>query len=397
MKTAAIIAEYNPFHRGHEYHIAQTRRQTGASHIVAIMSGSFVQRGDCAVFSKFARARAAVMCGADLVIELPVSHVLASAERFAQGGVSLAGALGCIDLLSFGSESGDIAILEQTANLLHEQREEIGRLTRENMKSSGATYAAARSAALAQLGHNVLGSDCPNDTLALEYLRAILQYSLPLKAHAVKREGSAHDSMEDGRNGICSATFLRQKIREEGSWQQYVSGQCAPIYEEAVFQQNAPADISRLESAILARLRTMSAEDIALLPDVSEGLENRIYSASRTAKTLDELFFCIKCKRYTLARIRRIILSALLGIKADYSLSSPPYIRLLAMNERGREILRAAKPTLPIVAKSSDLAACDAYAQEIFALECRATDLWAMCCPEIAPCGLDLTTRLTTL
>lgn len=392
IKTAVIIAEYNPFHTGHRLHINETRRLFGASHIIAIMSGNFVQRGDCACASKWVRAEMALRSGADLVIELPTPWAAAGAEKFAQGGVSLANALGCADMLSFGSESADIEAIKSAAALLTDEK--FGALLREKM-NGGVTFASAREQAARELlpeAAEILSN--PNDTLGVEYCKAILAAGAQIEPMCIKREGASHDSDEQAE--YVSASYIRKKLAD-GEIIKNIPDEAAKILQAAIDSGCAPARLERLDRAILCRLREMTAEEIALLPDISEGLENRIYKCSRTARSFEELCDEIKVKRYTHARIRRIILSALLGVTAQDAAGTPPYIRILGMNERGREILKNAKPTLPIITRYADVSGLDERGRRIFELECRAWDIFALTTPEVQPCGADMTAKMIVL
>lgn len=389
MKVAGVVAEYNPFHNGHEYQLQKTREDLGASHIVVCMSGSFTQRGDCACISKFARAKAAVQCGADLVLELPVPWAVAPAGRFASGALSILSALGCVDMLSFGSECGDIEKLTAVAKAVESTDSELF-----SSVKGGGSLAAARYELIASKYGEEFAQPLrnPNDTLAVEYILASHKLCKPIPCNAVVRLGAGHDS-DSVDKGFASASYIRAVLRYE-DWHDLVPAASKEIIMGERNEWHAPAEMSRLNLAVLAKLRTLDVDDYVNLYEVSEGLENRICNAVRTASTLSELYGLIKTKRYSHSRIRRIITSAFLGIKKEYTASLPPYIRILAMNERGREILSAAKPALPIISRYADVKNLPDFAQEIFDLECRATDLWALSLPSPMPCGLDCTSKL---
>lgn len=392
MKIAGVIAEYNPFHSGHEYQLAQTRERFGATHIAVCMSGSFTQRGDCACVSKFARAKTAVQCGADLVIELPVPWAVAPAGRFATGAVSLINALGCVDMLSFGSESGDIQLLNQTADAVLKVENELYKYLLDGGSLASARFNLIRK----KFGDEISAPlSRPNDTLAIEYILAVRRLSENISCCPISRIGVEHDSTT-AQKGFASASLIRTMLNDN-SWQKYVPEISKKIIDDEVSLGYAPADMLRLERAILAKLRTFTPEDYIKLYEVSEGLENRIHSAVRHASSLHELYDSVKTKRYSHSRIRRIILSAFLGIDGKITAGLPPYISVLAMNERGREILAAARPTLPIVSRYADVKKLSPEAAKVFELECRATDLWALSIPTPAPCGLDCTSKLIVI
>ena len=313
-KVAAVICEYNPFHAGHAYHLAKTR-SLGATHIVAIMSGSFVQRGEPAMFSKWSRAKCALDGGADLVLELPLPWCMSSAESFARGGVALAHGLGCVDLLSFGSELGEISPLLQAAEAA------ISPLIQEKIRlllSEGFSYPSAREKAI----EDQFGSDVsrlfqePNNILAIEYCKALTLLSSPIQPITISRAGASHDAAEPSRGsgGFASASYLRARLlrKDYDGVKSFIPESVLTILLEEIQTGRAPCSLTALERPILAALRNLSPEELAKLPDVSEGLEYRIASAVRKTTSLYQLFAEIKTKRYTHARIRRIIVSAFL-------------------------------------------------------------------------------------
>lgn len=377
MKTAAVVAEYNPFHCGHRYQLEKTR-EAGATHIVAVMSGNFVQRGEAAIFDKFTRAKTAVDCGADLVVELPLPWAMSTAQNFARGAISLAGAIGCVDILSFGSECDDVTALECVAQIVYSADFE---LKLAELLPQCVSYANAREQAVAALcGEQFAGLIAnPNSILAVEYIAAAKKFGFDFEFNAVRRMGDGYNSLSASGNGFASASAIRRLIASRSDYTSYV-----PVTYPSEF-----ADFSKLDTAVLYALRKMSAKEIALAPDISEGLENRIFEAVKISGSFDELIENIKTKRYPTARIRRIIMSLLLGVKAKHSQGLPPYIRILACNEKGREILSAANPSLPVVARASQFRQFDGIAGEIFALECTADDIYALCYSPVRECGAD--------
>ncbi len=403
MKTAAIIAEYNPFHRGHALHIERTRAQAGATHIVAVMSGNFVQRGDAACVDKHVRARMAVRGGADLVLELPLPWAMAGAQTFARGGVGIAAGLGCVDILSFGSECGDVERIRRAA-ALSESESALEQL-RAGLEQ-GMTFAQARAQSLMSIDDDcaVLLSN-PNDTLGVEYCRALEQYAPHVQPFCVKREGAAHDSQDAGDTGApVSASYIRRLIKDGkmADIEQHMPAKAYKLLCEAADDGELPTYLSSLDRALLMVLRSMSVDQLAALPDVTEGLEHRIARCAAEISGSDAGFerLCdeIKCKRYTHARIRRVLLAALLGLTAEDSLGTPPYLRVLAMNRRGREILAAASQTenaLPVITRYSQVSGLDERAQRIFRLETYAADIYGLTRPDLPPAGTDITARLT--
>lgn len=333
-------------------------KEQGAA--ICLMSGNYVQRGEPAILNKYVRAAAAVACGADLVLELPVTYALRSAEGFAAGGVEILGKLGCVDALCFGSESGREDELMQTAKLLltelyaHKLRSEL---------ASGVSFPCARQNALEDLGGNGALLESPNDILAVEYCKAILQQKSRLAPLVLVREGSYHDST-DTENP--SATVLR----ETKDWEGYVPAEALRIYDNAV-----RSSVQRGERAWLARLRSLSEQDFAQLPFGSEGLWRKLMHACREQATLEEIISATKSKRYTRTRLMRMLLCAYLGITKDLLETEAPYVRVLALNETGQKILREARQvgTIPILNAGERAPDCE-YAQ----LERIASDLYGL-------------------
>lgn len=389
MLTGGIVAEYNPFHLGHAYQLEQTK-QAGATHTVAVMSGNFVQRGEPAIISKQARVKMALANGVDLVIELPLPWATANANTFALGAVSLLNALGFVDMLSFGSESGNLSLLKNAADAV--DSEQINNEAIKMRLKDGNCFASAREAAVREhFGDSVADIlRSPNDTLAVEYIRALNKLGSTMKPFAVKRLGAGHDET-NAESGFASASQIRENLLCVSGYEQYLPEASLCVLADEINEKKAPADYACLGTAVLCALRGMSAEDVAKAPDISEGIENRIFDAARKASSLEELFMLAKTKRYSHARIRRIILHSFLGITAEDSMGAPPYIRVLGMNLKGRELLRTARESaaLPVVMKAADIFELDGRANHIFRIECRAADIFALSLPEPLPCGTE--------
>lgn len=392
MNIGGVIAEYNPFHSGHQYQLDQMRKN-GMDRIAVVMSGNFVQRGDVAIQSKFSRAMAAIQGGADLVIELPVPFSLASAERFAYGGIYLLRALGCVGTLSFGCEDNELPLLHEIVRVL--ARPETDAMIRTALEK-GISYPAARGAAVQSLlgthAHELLKK--PNNILAIEYLKAAEKLNVPFEYLPILRKGAGHDSSgqlegflsaSEIRRALCAGTVPADGVLPEASRQ---------LILQELGDGRLPATTQQLERAILYVLRQSNAEALRRLPDVSEGLEGRILNAVKSAKNLSQLMESIKSKRYPLARIRRILMAALLGITREDLTLMPPYIRVLACNTNGFDILRKARTAarLPIVMRANDVRRLDSKSREYFARECRFDDIYALSCPNIQACGLNQTT-----
>ena len=390
MKVSGVICEYNPFHNGHQYHIQKTR-ENGATHIVAVMSGNFVQRGDVAIIDKFERARAAVRCGVDLVIELPGAYSLSGAEVFARGAMFILNSMGCIDEVSFGSESGDInKILSAVqASLVCAQSQELKALL-----DSGISYPSAMQA-LAEKNYGKQVADVfqwPNNLLAIEYIKAISYLNSKITPFTIARKNAGHDQPEVICN-FASASFIRQNVKENA----YVD-LMPPVMFDALSEAvsiGKTASFANLEKAIIYKMRMMTPSQIRDVPDVGQGLEHRIYEA-RTASTVLEMMEMIKTKRYTMSRIRRIILNALLGITRDDLTTPPVYGRILAINDRGTDILSVAKgrSRIPFSTSLAKLSEINAVTRRAAELEALSTDIFSVAMDKVQPIGMDYRTKI---
>lgn len=385
LSVTGIIAEFNPLHTGHELLLKKAREQGTA---VAVISGNFVQRGDCAIAEKRIRARAALLCGADLVLEMPVSYSMSTAQNFALGGVSALKAVGC-DALLFGSESGDITELKTACGIL-KTKEYSERLN--TYLDTGITFAAAREKAANDLGLKEGVLSGANNNLAVEYMLAAENIGADFRFETLKRQGASHDSPE-ASGGYASASLLRERLLsgDRDFCKDYIPEKVFPLFTT----QNT-ADIGRIENAVLALLRTRTLNELKALPDISEGIENKLFSAIRVANSLNDLYNRVKVKRYTLARIRRLVLSAFIGLDGTFFMKKPPYVRVLGFNERGKELLkeRARASELPVVTRVAEIKKLPEPAKKLFEAECRATDLFALALPKPAPCGLEYTAKI---
>ncbi len=389
MKIGGVVAEYNPFHNGHAYQLLELRR-TGATHITVVMSGNFVQRGEPALLDKWTRTEAALLSGADLILELPLPYGAATAERFAFGAVSLLEGLGCVDLLGFGCESGDLPALQRAARAVEDP--EVYEAVRERM-AGGISFAAAREEAVRERwGETGASLRQPNDILAVEYLRQLGRLGSSIQPVAVARKGAGHDS-EMGEGGFASASFLRERWGDgPGEVLTYLPRQTHRVYEQARAEGRI-LDRERWQWMELSGLRALSKERFAQVPDLSEGLENRLYTASRQAGSLSELYSLCKAKRYSHARLRRLALAAFLGVERDLYRLPPPYLRVLGFNGRGREILAKAAKTarLPISHSLVRLEQLGGEAARFAALEAKAGDQYALGLGSPRPCGWEYT------
>ncbi len=405
MQTVGIIAEYNPFHNGHAYQTKQARQLAQADTVIAVMSGHFTQRGEIAIIDKWRRAEAAVKSGVDLVLELPAVFAVRSAQYFAAGGVRLLQSLGIVDHLSFGAENADLScLLAAAAGLDDPQVEEKLKLG----LSRGKNYAAALADALVAGGytaHDFIIS--PNNILAVEYLRALTRYAPAIRPLPVRRIGSGfHDkSLSDS---FASATAIRHELFQSGivtpPLHAALPAATAATVKALLEVGAAPAQISRLENILLAKLRSLSDQELLATPEISEGLENRLKLAARNAGNLSELLELAKTKRYPYSRLQRLLVHLLLGTKREqlkeFDLSGPLYARVLALNSQGRTALRqiASQGRIPVITKATASLNSRSYhakffspLQSMLAVDVTATDLFCLSLPatEHRKGGLD--------
>ncbi len=330
--TTGIICEYNPFHNGHKKQLDIIRnRQNCDDSIVCLMSGNYVQRGKPAIIDKSARAQAAVRCGADLVLELPLNAAISSAEGFASAGVTILSKL--CDALCFGAEDSDHQTLEAMANALL-SRDFVTKLKAELEK--GISFPAARCSALQQMGLNSEILTKPNNILAVEYYKAIISHNSKIKPIPIHRAGDYHDLSADSENP--SATSVRALIRQNTNWEKFVPEQAIHCFKGAALHT-----MDAGERAVLSRLRTMSDTEFEALPFGSEGLWRKLMHAARKESTLENIIASVKSKRYTRTRIDRMILCAFLGIEQQHLETPAPYVRVLAFNDKGRKLLNTVK------------------------------------------------------
>ncbi len=388
MKICAVVSEFNVFHNGHAYLLSQLRLK-GFTHIITVMSGNFVQRGEAAIVSKAARAKMALKGGCDLVVELPTVNVLVGAEKYAFGAMSLIKHIGCVDAIAFGSESGDLKQLILIKEAM--KSPEFGELLKAQL-DKGATFYAAREKALLEILKDEKVSKeikTPNNILGIEYLKAIDALKLDVKMLTIKR-------LSDLKL-YSSASRVREMIlKNQPDYKMYIPEASYQCMRSELDNQAAPVEFFSNDKVIFSKLRRMNLSEFENLPDISEGLEHRVFKSVGKSSSLNDLLFDIKTKRYPLSRIRRIITCAFLGIDSKVSKLSTPYIRVLASNAKGFEILRKMKKTatLPIITRYNDILNQDVATKNFFELESKFTDLYNTLTPKILPCGLEKTFKL---
>lgn len=359
MKTVGIICEYNPLHLGHQAQIRRIRAEFGEDAvIVCAMSGNFVQRGAPAIIDKSQRAKAAILCGADLVLELPITNALSSAEGFARGGVEILSKI--CDTLCFGAETADANILMATARAL--LSDAFPPLLRRFL-DEGRSFPAARQAALEEMG--VTSLNLPNDILGVEYCKAILASGAAMEIFPIRRPGSYHAEIVDEENP--SATAVRRLMLQSHNWHFCVPGAARAVFESAPLHSLAAG-----ERAVLARLRTMGEADFEALPFGSEGLWRKLMHESRAQANLEDILTAVKSKRYTRSRLDRMVMCAFLGITEKIRTAPIPYTRVLAFDDTGRELLSRVKK------QGWFINAGEAVPHPYWELEKRAGDLYGL-------------------
>ena len=360
LKITGIICEYNPLHLGHKKQIDLIRAADPDGIIVCLMSGNYVQRGNPAIVDKSLRAKAAIIAGADLVLELPITAALSSAEGFAAEGVRILSHF-CTHLC-FGAETADANALMETANAL--LSDAFPPLLRAEL-DRGLSFPAARAKALEEMGIPPITK--PNDILAVEYCKAIAVQKSPMILWPIGRGGDYHDEAADEENP--SATAVRKLMLHSGMWLDYVPEEVRDVFRDAKLHT-----LDAGERAILGKLRTMTDAEFEAVPYGSEGLWRKLMHNARRFANLEDVVTATKSKRYTRTRLDRMVMCAFLGISQEMLSSPAPYVRLLAFNDKGRSLLRQKKGTFP-VANAGEIPE-DPYWQ----LEKRAGDLYGLFC-----------------
>ncbi|MCI8641118.1 MAG: nucleotidyltransferase [Clostridia bacterium] len=344
-KVLGIIAEYNPFHNGHLYHLENSKKATNCDYSVAIISGNFTQRGSTSIVDKWEKTKMALSNGIDLVLELPTLYSISSAENFADGSIKILNSLGIIDFLSFGSETSDINLLNNIADILYNEPNTYKKALIEELKKGFSFPKARENALLNYLNNknysNILSS--PNNILGIEYLKSLKKHKSKIQPIYISRH-KAHYNSTDIYNNIASATAIRKLLKNKdfNKIKNLLPNSTYSILMENINNKHIIGDLDIFEKEILYTLRKMSIEEIAKLPDVSEGLEFTIKNAANSCNNIYDLLNTIKSKRYTQSRIQRVLLYSLLGItKNDIKISKDiiPYVRILGFNNYGRKLI----------------------------------------------------------
>ena len=377
MNLLGLIVEYNPFHNGHKYHLEKSKEITNATHTVAIMSGSFLQRGEPALFDKYTRAEMAVKNGVDLVIELPTLYACQSAEIFSHGAVATLNSLNCVNSLCFGSEEGNIDILQTISEILVKEPSDF-KTTLKNFLDEGIVFPVARSKALYEYIKNnhllelsedelqqVLNSS--NNILGIEYIKSLIKLNSSIKPYTITRIASKYNST-DIESNICSATAIRNSLKDNTDLKLIENVVPLHTFNERNHKINTNFNpvFDYMFYDLLSSTIIRDVDNLTKYFEVNEGIENKIYSNVFTSKNLEELINSTKSKRYTMTKIKRTLNNILLGINRDdvikvKDLDRVPYIRILAFNNKGREIIKKIKTSsdIEIITKFSKISHVD--------------------------------------
>lgn len=401
MRVVGIVAEYNPLHEGHLFHLQSAKKETGADYCVCVLSSNFVQRGEPSIFSKWARTRMALDIGADLVLELPVVLSSASAEYFASGAVRVLDSLNCVDYLCFGSEEGKIENLEKAAAFLVDESDEFKTELRRAL-DSGMSFAAARQLAVSRCSDipesisSVL--DKPNNILSIEYMKALRRFGCGMKPVTIKRVGQGYNSLERA-NSFSSATAIRQhlsqaigsgkSVEEDTFLKSNLPATSLEIMADEISMGRGPVFPEAFETLLLHLVRSTSLKVLKTLPYMEEGLENRLKDAAMNSVSLSELISSAVTVRYPASRIRRILCALLTGITGEFldeikANGYAQYIRVLGFNENGRQLLARVKKKvhLPLLTRPVSYNKLESrLAQRLFEYESKATDAYVLAYP----------------
>lgn len=408
-RVLGIIAEYNPFHNGHLYHLQKSIQETECDYVIAIISGNFVQRGNSSVINKWKKAEMALKSGVNLVIELPTIYSISSAENFAFGAIKILNELKIVKSVSFGTETGDMAALNNIANLLVQEPKKYQYILQDELKM-GVSFPKAREIAVLKVFNdnrrygNIMSS--PNNILAIEYLKSIKRLKSFMKPHLVKRERVFYndDAVVDD---FASATAIRRLLsrNQTEDLSRVLPKSSYEILMEELKKENVVLDIAKYEKEIIYNLRKMSLKQIQNIPDVSEGLEHAIKNAVGSCNNLPELLNMIKSKRYTGTRLQRILICSLLGItkkNMENSKKIRPYVRILGMDEKGKQLISKitkANPKLDIITSVKKFTENNhnKFIKEMLDIDINATDIYTLAYGKNSFTGLDYTNKIVTM
>ncbi|MBE7036288.1 MAG: nucleotidyltransferase [Ruminococcaceae bacterium] len=381
MKILAVICEYNPFHNGHAYQLRKQKEELDCDGVVCLMSGSFVQRGEPAMFDKWSRCEMALNSGCDLVLELPVLYSLQSAEGFARGGVSLLSKLGLEGYLGFGSESGNIDALISASEIMDSSDFHVA--VKESL-STGISYPKACADVLSKLsGGSFDLNESPNDILGIEYIKSLKTEASQLKPSIIKRTGSSHDSLTPV-DGYMSASGIRNAIQDGRDVSSFMPKEAYSIVMREIRAGKGPVLPEDISSLLCYAVTSHDREWLADISGVSEGIEKRIADSVAANRSFEGIVSGAKTKRYPQTRIQRILMNMLLSIRKEDEKLSQSYARVLGLNAKGAEILRQMQKLsdIPIVTKTADASFSDEGSNRLFQLDVLATDIYSLLYPK---------------
>ncbi|MGE5391693.1 MAG: nucleotidyltransferase [Deltaproteobacteria bacterium] len=410
MAVLGVVSEYNPFHNGHRYLLDKAIQAENFDAVICVMSGSFTQRGEAAIFNKWSRAEMALRSGADLIIELPFCFAARSAYYFARGAIQLLQRTGVVTHLAFGCENNHLPTLQGVAGILSHEPDEFKTHLKRYL-SNGLSFPLARSRALQDM-QCLLNSDLhgtllgPNNILAIEYLRILQEEGIRFKPIAIKRQGANYHDTEVAY--LPSATAIRQALAQNSDLG-YLSSSLPPASLTVIDQELAcgrkSSGLESIERSIIMKIRSMSIDQLRSIYEITDGLEYRIKEAANNSGTLDQLLTQIKSKRYNMTRIRRNLLYILFSLTGDqmsnFDRFGPQYLHLLGFSAKGQKILQAMKiySQLTIVNRASDMKRlCEEYTDPILSqmanLDRQATDMYSLLYinPDERKGSLDYTT-----
>ncbi len=387
MSVIGIVCEFNPFHNGHKHLIDSVK--TDGDVVVCVMSGNFVQRGEPAIFPKDLRVKSALMCGADIVLELPFLYATASAEIFASSAVKILNSFGC-DKIAFGTENTTLSQLENAVDVL--LSEDFDNKIKKHLEG-GVSYPIAR-----QMAYEEYSCDCdissPNNILAIEYISAIKKNNYNITPVTVNRMGADYND-NFAVNEFASATHIRSLINDKNDFLRYVPDNVFQIYKKALVDGEY-LDTNKFNISALSILRSINIINPEIA-NMAEGIENRITSAVKTSSNLAEIYDKVKTKRFTHSRIRRAVLSAIMNVTNDDLRISVPYCRLLGFNMKISNKLGdlAKKCSLPFVVNYSDILNLNSdKALRVFELENKSSDLYNLALQKTGICSTEMTSSL---
>lgn len=408
-RVLGIIAEYNPFHNGHMYHLEKAKEQSGAQYSICVMSGNFVQRGNTSILNKWKKAEMALKNGIDLVIELPTIYSVASAESFSLGAIKLLDSLKIVDAISFGAETDDFAALNNISNIAFEEPKKYKDLLNKELKK-GISFPQARENALMlylddnKRYANILNS--PNNILAIEYLKSLKKIKSTIQPIPIKRE-KVYYNENTIVDEFASATAIRNLLKNKqfSEIRKVVPKDTYEILSKESELENIVLDLSAYEKQIIYNLRKMSVEEIAQLPDVNEGLEHSIKNAASFSNNIKDFINIVKTKRYTQTRIQRILICTLLGItKRDVIMGKRaiPYIRVLGFNEKGKELISRiskANPKVQVITsvKKFEKQNNNKTYKRLLDIDIFSTNIYTMACKNDSIANLDYTKNMVII